>query len=228
MTRAYFFFHQLGYRRNPFGALTAEEWAAVAVLPTAVAPLFQMTQGHGQLLGPMGSGKTTTLLGLRAHFAARGAAVVYEYLPQGQTWFETEPAGLDLFLLDEAQRLTWRQRRRLMNGVRDGRLRLIMSSHEDLTPLFARRKLPLLTVSLADQASPAHYAAVLAQRLAFFALPDAARVTLGETAVQFLYDTFGQNMREAEYFLYEVWQRQEAVVEISGAQLAAMFQSMAA
>ena len=67
----------------------------------------------------------------------------------------------------------------------------------------------------------------LAQRLAFFALPDAARVTLGETAVQFLYDTFGQNLREAEYFLYEVWQRQEAVGEITGAQLAAMFQSMA-
>lgn len=223
MNRAYFHFHKLGYRRNPFGALTAEEWAAVAVLPSAAVPLLA-SAGHWQILGPMGSGKTTCLLGLQAHFVDHKRVVAYEYLPEGQNWFETPADGLDLFLLDEAQRLRRRERRRLMDLARSGGFRLIVSSHEDMTPLFARWQLPLSTVSLAAQASPEHYQAVLARRLNYFAMPGLARVSLGETAVHFLYDTFGQNLRAAEYFLYEVWQRQETAVEINGEQLAAFYQ----
>ncbi len=226
MNRAYFYFHKLGYRRNPFGALTADEWANVAVLPTAVAPLLQPFTGNWQLLGPMGSGKTTSLLGLQVHLAAQGLRVTYEYLPEGQNCFVTGPDGWDVFLLDEAQRLKWRERRRLMQAVKNGRYRLIVSSHEDLTPLFARWRLPLTSVSLAATVSPAHYREVLNRRLAYFALPGMERVTLGETAVRFLFDTFGQNLRAAEYFLYEVWQRQETVTELSAEQLAALWQAL--
>ena len=220
MNRTFFHFHKLGYRRNPFGALTSEEWAAVAVLPGATVPLLLSPGGHWQILGPLGSGKTTSLLGLQAHFARHNRRAEYEYLPEGQDRFVCEPGELDYFLLDEAQRLRRRERRRLMEMVRKGAFHLIMSSHEDLGPLFERWKLPLSTVSLTAQVSPEHYQAVLAKRLGYFALPGVPQVTLGETAVHFLYETFGENLREAEYFLYEVWQRRETAVEISGEQLA--------
>jgi len=199
---------------------------AVAVLPSAAVPLLLSPAGCWQIVGPMGSGKTSSLLGLQAHFAEKGWAVAYEYLAEGQKSFTTQPAGLDLFLLDEAQRLRRRERRRLMQVVRDGGFRLIISSHEDLTPLFVRWKLPLATVSLGAQLSPEHYQAVLAKRLKYFALPGMAQVTLGETAVHFLYNTFRENMREAEYFLYEVWQMQETAVAISGDQLATIYRQI--
>ncbi len=220
MNRTFFHFHKLGYRRNPFGALTAEEWADVAVLPGVTVPLLLSSVGHWQILGPQGCGKTTSLLGLQGHFAHHGWRAGYEYLPEGQSWFASDPGEMDYFLLDEAQRLQRRERRRLLDLVRQGGFRLIVSSHEDLTPVFARANVPLSTVSLTTQVSPEHYQAVLVKRLNYFALPGVPQVTLGETAVHFLYETFGENLREAEYFLYEVWQRQETAVEISGEQLA--------
>ncbi|MBK8988893.1 MAG: hypothetical protein IPM39_22950 [Chloroflexi bacterium] len=226
MNRAHFHFYQLGYRRNPFGALTAAEWAAVAVLPSPVNLLLAVSPQNWQLLGPMGSGKTTSLLGLEAHFAALGQRVAYEYLPDGQSRFVTDTAELDLFLLDEAQRLSGRERRRLLRLVEHGRIRLIISSHEDLSPLFARWRRPLASVWLATEISVAHYWAVLERRLAYFALPDRERVTLAETAVSFLYDTFGHNMRDAEYFLYEVWQRQDAPITLDAHHLAAIHHAL--
>lgn len=218
MTRPYFSFHALGYRRNPFGALTAEEWAAVAVPPPALVGVLENSRSHLQMLGPMGSGKTTALRWLTAEAANRGVSARYEYLAEGERRYASDLAGVEMFLLDEAQRLSWRERRRLVGE--NGRLRLILSSHEDLAPLFRRRSLPLQTVRLADGLTLDHYRAIWQKRLDYFALPGRERVRLGETAVAYLYQTFGQNLREAEYFLYEVWQRQTEVGEVTGEALA--------
>jgi hypothetical protein len=220
MTRPFFSFHTLGYRRNPFGALTAEEWAAVAVPSPEVVAASEYSRSHLQLLGPMGSGKTTALRWLAARYAAQGVSACYEYLAEGERRFVTDLAGVGVFLLDEAQRLSWRERRRLVGVGENGRLRLILSSHEDLTPLFWRRGLPLETVWLTEELTLDHCRAVWQRRLDYFALPGRERVGLGETAVVYLYHTFGQNLREAEYFLYEVWQRQAEVGEITGEALA--------
>lgn len=204
-----FHFHTLGFRRNPFGALRDEEWAAVAVLPPVIQAQLDKALHHVQLLGPKGCGKTTTMRRIRADLEAQLLNVAYEYLPEGSSRFATQLTGLDAFFLDEAQRLNSWERRRWLKGVQNGRLRTIFSSHNDLSHLFARRRLPLTTINIDMQVSLAHYDAVLQQRLAYFALEVPPRITFAPAAVTFLYETFGADMREAEYFLYEVWQALE-------------------
>lgn len=212
--RRFFFHHQLGYRSNPFGALTAVEWTAVAFFPPIVQQILDEGFTHLQLLGPAGSGKTTTLLKLTEHFAEQGKQVVYEYLPEGQSHFETNLVDVDLFVLDEAQRLNRRERKRWLaagTAVRGTAVTFIFSSHEDLSRLFGGRRpsgnLPLQTVHVDAAISLAHYQRWIEQRLAYFALPDVPRVTLSAATIAHLHRTYGQEMREAEYFLYEVFQR---------------------
>ncbi|RMG89513.1 MAG: ATP-binding protein [Chloroflexi bacterium] len=211
--RPFFHFHKLGYRRNPFGALTDEEWPEVAVLPREVEQILPHVI-HLQILGPAGVGKSTILRRLAHQFSQANLRAVYEYLPEGQHKFFTRLANLDIFLLDEAQRLSWWQRHLLLNTTTQDKfkdLRLILSSHKDLTSLFQRRHLPLVTVRLDRCVNAEYYERLITRRLAYFALPGQERVMLGADVWPFLWRTFGLNVREAIYFLYDVWQWQTAV-----------------
>ncbi len=226
MQRPFFHFPHIGYSRNPFGALTDEEWTAIAVLPPAIEHVLADGFEHLQLLGPMGIGKSTTLLALQTEFQRGGAEaqrkksaesaesadnkIIYEYLPEGQRYFVTETKGLDVFLLDEAQRLNWWQRRKLAKVVSNSPLRLIISSHEDLTPLFAKKGLNLTSVDLSGEIDVGWITAVIHKRLSYFALPNQPHATLTPAAITYLVETFGQNLRQMEYFLYEVWQQLES------------------
>ncbi len=211
MDKRPFHFHTLGYHKNPFGALSDEEWAAIAILPKSVTAVLPNNFIHLQLLGPKGCGKTTTLRKIMAAFQQPNLHTAYEYIPEGATQFKTNLTDLDLFCLDEAQRLTYWERRRWLNQVQNGRLRAIFSSHKDLSKSFQRRKLPLQTIHINQEIDEAHYKAVLYQRLAYFSLPNQPTIQLADSGIAFLYETFGQDMREAEYFLYEVWQEQTQV-----------------
>jgi hypothetical protein len=219
----YFPFHALGFRSNPFRALTDEEWAAIVVLPEAVLQAAA-GGGHLQVLGEMGRGKTSTLLGLAEHFRHEGRVVTYEYLPIGKDTFKLALAGLQVFLLDEAQRLRPSERRRLLTAARGG-LRLIVGSHEDLAPAFTGAGLSLSTVRL-ETTGRAHLEAILARRLDHFALGDRQpRVTLDPSAAKYLEATFGNNLRAMERFLYEVFQHLEAPVALTAESLKAMANS---
>jgi hypothetical protein len=213
----YFPFHDLGFRANPFRALEDDEWADVVVL-TASAIQATDAGGHIQVLGERGHGKTSTLLGLQAHLRRSGQAASYEYLPEGEEVFHSKLDGMDVFLLDEGQRLNLAERARLLREGKSGR-RLILGSHEDLTGLFAAAELPLATL-LPETASLAHLQAVLARRLAYFALaPEAPAVTLDDTAVAYLAETFGGDLRAMQWFLYEVFQALRRPGTISAAEL---------
>lgn len=206
METAYFPFYRVGFRSNPFRALTDEEWAGVAILSPAVCAAADGA-GHMQILGPRGRGKTTLLLGLAARFREQGKRAVYEYVPQGRSRFTTPLDGPDIFLLDEAQRLVPRQARRLLRRAaqtRPGSLRLVLGTHADMSPRFARRNLPLATVRPAE-VSPAFLARLLRRRLAFFAL-DSAPAAFSGDAVDYLRAAFGGNLRAMTFFLYEVFQ----------------------
>ncbi len=204
MKRPYFFHHTLGYKKNPFGALTQAELTAVAFLPKSIQKLIETDFGHLQLLGGNGCGKTSTMFKIMAHFAHAGHKVAYEYIAEGENKFETHLSNLDHFFLDEAQRLSWWHRSRwLKNG---GNLQFTFSSHQDLSDAFAQQKLPLQTLNIETFITVDYYAQWLTNRLAYFALPEVERVTFDDTAVSYLFDTFGPNIREAEYFLYDVWQ----------------------
>src|SRR4051812_44035267 len=102
MSSRYFPFHAIGLRCNPFRALVDEEWAEVAVLPELMRAVLVGGFVHLQILGAIGHGKTTTLLGLLAHFTRAERRVDYEYLPDGQRHFRADIDNLDVFLLDEA------------------------------------------------------------------------------------------------------------------------------
>jgi len=244
MQRPFFHFPHIGYSRNPFGALTDEEWTAIAVLPPVIERILANGFDHLQLLGPMGIGKSTTLLALQAWFVAaqkessrrdaetqrrKGGPVarpqdahpsnriVYEYLPEGQRHFVTDTNKLDLFLLDEAQRLNWWQRRKLMKAA--SHLRLIISSHEDLTPLFAKKDMNLTSVDLSGEMDEGWITAVIHKRLSYFAIPNQPHATLTPTAITYLVETFGQNLRQMEYFLYEVWQQLDSTEPVDILQL---------
>jgi hypothetical protein len=216
MTNPYFPFHALGFQCNPFRVLADDEWADIAVLPGAVESAVTAGFVHLQVLGALGRGKTTTLLGLAARFRREGNRVAYEYLPEGQSQFHTSLSGLEAFLLDETQRLNQSERDRLLSAaqtlpkvrnLREG-LQLVVSSHDDLAPLFAKRGLPLTTVHLEETAALDHLGAVLERRLSYFALDkNAPGVTLTPDAVRYLHETFGGNLRAMQYFLYEVFQR---------------------
>jgi hypothetical protein len=191
-----------------------------------MAKLLTSKFTHLQLLGPMGSGKTTTLLKLADELAQDGRRVAYEYLALGERDYQTDTSNFDIFLLDEAQRLNWRSRQRLLASVSQrsqSNLRLILSGHKDLTRVFRRRGLPLRTVVMDDVLTAAFYDQILARRLAYFALPGVAHTTIAPDAVQWLYETFYPNMRDAEYFLYEVWQRETAVRQITAVHLKKLF-----
>ncbi len=216
MINPYFPFHALGFQCNPFRVLTDDEWADIAVLPDAVELVVTPGFVHLQVLGALGHGKTTTLLGLAARFRREGKRVAYEYLPEGQSQFHTGLSGLDVFLLDETQRLSRSERDRLLSAaptlpkvsnLREG-LQLVVSSHDDLALLFAKRGLSLTTAHLDKAASPDHLSAVLERRLSYFALDkNAPGVTLTSDAVRYLHEAFGGNLRAMQYFLYEVFQR---------------------
>ncbi|MBM4425097.1 MAG: hypothetical protein FJ030_17245 [Chloroflexi bacterium] len=217
MTNPYFPFHTLGLRCNPFRALTDDEWAQVAVLPDAVRGAAATGFDHLQILGPLGHGKTTALLALTARFRNEGARAAYEYLAEGETRFTADLRELDLFALDEAWRLDESERARLFSLISKG-LRLVVSSHDDLSPTFARRGLSLTTVRLGPPGLD-HLSTVLNRRLAFFALdPNAPGLAFTPDAARHLRERFGGNLRAAEYFLYEVFQglmeREEITEEV--------------
>ncbi len=204
MKRPFFFHHKLGYEKNPFGALTREEWTAVSFLPPALEEILTEPFVHLQLLGREGCGKTSTMLHLMSTFDAQITNLAYEYIPEGTTKFATDLAACDIFFLDEAQRLNWWQRRRWLKFHES--CRFVFSSHRDFTAVFRKQNLALQTIDIEAQITPAYYQKWLDQRLAYFALPHVPRVQFDPQAAPYLYANFGSNIREAEYFLYDVWQ----------------------
>jgi hypothetical protein len=202
----HFPFREVGLRCNPFRRLTDEEWAAVAVVPSNLLDALEGA-AHLQILGGAGRGKTTCLLGLVARLADEGKRTAYEYLAARENRFRTGLEDLDVFLLDEAQRLTRRERIRLLaqERVRRRELRLVVATHEDLASPFARQRLPLVTVSL-DSVTAAHVAAVVNHRIGYFSLDDPPAVALSADAVRHLCNMFDSNLRLIDGFLYEFFQ----------------------
>jgi hypothetical protein len=141
MRNPYFPFHSMGFRCNPFRSLTDGEWTQIVVLHPTLEAISTAGFTHLQVLGDPGYGKTSTLLGLRAHYTKLGKRAAYEYLPPGKRVFTTDIRDLEVFLLDEFQRLSTRHRRQLIKEVAtwpDDGLQLVFSSHVDFAAHFAK------------------------------------------------------------------------------------------
>lgn len=214
----FFHFEKLGLRSNPFRALTDKEWADIAVLPASVTKALERSGQQIQILGAMGRGKSTLLRGLTAQLQERAEKVVYEYIPLGKRCFLTQIRGLTTFVLDEAQRLWFWEKRRLFGMSRRWNTRVIISSHEDLTHHFNHYQLAVTTIIL-DSTDADYVETILSKRLAYFALKEPSPLQFTPEAIAYLLKCFGSNLRSMEYFLYEVFQRLDKIEPIGVQQL---------
>jgi len=206
LTERYFPFYRYNLTHNPFGTLSEEERRRVTVLPpeieTALAGGFQ----HLLVLGRPGRGKSTALHYVADHLRARGERVAYERMPRWTWDYTTDTAPLDAFALDEMQRLAPWASLRLLGAARHG-LRLVIGSHWDHRPAFRAHGLEVTVVRLNRGASRERLARVLIRRLDAFR-HDAnapAALSFAPGAVDWLWETYGSDLRNMSFFLFDVF-----------------------
>lgn len=229
-------YRHLGLWRNPFGELTPDERAELAVVETASLLAFlEQTQTVVQFLGDCGFGKTTHLLALRMaiHRRSGNAQTASEgivYFPEGGPR-PSIPNGRPLFI-DEAQRMSWLQRQNLLRRAGP----IVLTSHSDLSAYFLRAGFQVLSVNVGAAKSPQQLAEILnlrldASRLARSHEPTDQRAhfpaasnaphcrntlmprvgpcvcaPLAEPYCAQLLNRFGSNLRRMEEYLYETIQ----------------------
>lgn len=196
-------FQRLGFSCNPFRVLTDEEWARLSVVPSHILDIIDNTDHHLQLIGDVGRGKTTLLLGIFRHLQQSGIDASYEYIPEGQRHFKTRQFP-DVSLLDEVQRLIWWERRRLFRKV-ERRTRLVFSTHRDFHPIFQRRGLALEVIDVNSLYDAQLLFEMWQRRLDHFRTGDSP-IGLTTDGVEFLLEIFGNDRRSMERFLYEAFQ----------------------
>lgn len=185
-------------RRNPFGELTRGERAELAEVD--VEPWLEELRNPRavlQFLGACGHGKTTHLLAVQRRLPGSS----YVYLPP-------EPPRPALpeerpLLVDEAQRLGWCERRRLLRGTGP----LVLGSHVDLTRPLCRAGFRVRTVEVSAGMSTMRLARLLNRRIEASRSgdsPDIPRVDaeLAGTLLQ----RFGADVRRIEQHLYHQFQ----------------------
>ena len=195
MRHSPFSFSHLNLRWNPFSQLDAESWRELAV----IEPLTCSPGSVTQLLGDAGHGKTTHLLALWS----QNERAVYEYRPEGQTYFKTRVRAGMFFLLDEAQRLRPRILRRLLRQP----ITLVASSHSDLR-CFTRRALHTLQLGQLDRA---RLRVILERRIGWARRARGPVPTVSTATLDALLVRYGGNLRAIEDDLYERFQRLETM-----------------
>jgi hypothetical protein len=183
--------------RNPFGELTSDERAELAVVDVAMH-LAELRQGRTalQFLGDQGRGKTTHLLALGRSLP--GAE--YVYLPEDGP--RPRIPSTRPLLLDEAQRLGRWQRRRVfaVPGA------LVIGSHEDHTLELERAGYRVVTHHVAESASDERLREMLNRRIGAAHAGTGPLPLVSERFAADLHRQFGSDIRGVEYFLYDLFQ----------------------
>jgi hypothetical protein len=188
----------LNLRRNPFGELTREERVRAAVVDCA--PLCEWLDADRravQFIGDCGRGKTTRLLAI-AECCPHAA---YVYLPPVGLRPDIPP-GRPL-LIDEAQRLPWRWRRRVWR--RGGPL--VLGTHVDLARSLRRFGYEVRTVDVAAELNPRLLRNVLNRRIELARLDERTTPRATDADARALISRFGNDVRTMERYLYDRIQR---------------------
>jgi len=185
-------FEHVNLRFNPFGELNGSRRAQVALLQ----PLSIRAGDVVQVMGEAGRGKTTHLLAW--HHANPSSD--YEYSAEGVDRIRTCPLP-ELFFVDEAQRLTRRELRRIFDWVP----RLVIATHEDLSA-HTRRSVRTLWLRGMDAE---RLAAVLQRRIEAARRGPGPIPCLSHAAIAALLARFGDDLRAVESYLYDVFQAVE-------------------
>ena len=208
LERAYFPRWRLGYRCNPFRALTREEWQDLTLLPTTLRNQLNDWPTIVQIIGDQGRGKTSTLLAIKRHWLLRDINVVYEYIPPGKKRYQEDLTNIQVYLLDEAQRLGSRRWRDLIQQVArpdSYPSRIVFSSHVDLFEMNANAKQEIHTIHL-DTPSKGFVKAMIKRRLEYFERPGRHGVRLSSKANDLLIAHCSSDLRLLERILYEIYQ----------------------
>jgi hypothetical protein len=189
MTPAY---AHLNLLRNPFGELTAEERAALAIADIAPwVDFLAVPRSALQFLGESGTGKTTRLLALQQ---VRPGSAVQRIVPQEA--FHAQPDSP--MLLDEFQLLPSSQRKRI---YRTG-LPLALATHVDYRRELESSGYRVQTVCPHEALTPDLVAAICERRIeAARRGPGPLPGVRGDT-VTVLLQKFGADVRAIENELY--------------------------
>ena len=194
-------YHRYNLVRNPFGELTREQRAELAVVPELESYLTLLAPGGRvalQFIGDCGRGKSTHLL----HLAARLPAASYVYFPEDGRR-PPLPAGTSVLVVDEAQRMGWL---RQIQMIRSGRP-LVLGTHRDLSRLLSRGGYAVTTIALDAAKSPDEIAEICNRRIAAAALDPLRPVpSVGLTLARELVTRRGSDVRAIEAELYDSFQ----------------------
>ncbi|WP_182865483.1 hypothetical protein [Stieleria mannarensis] len=197
--------------RNPFGELTRSERAELAVvsIDEIVAAIGHRSDADGkivfqarcayQLIGECGRGKTTRMLALHKRFPSAS----YVYLPEDQPC-PSIPTG-DPLLIDEAQRLPWRIRRKVLaSGVP-----LVVATHNDLSGPLRRAGYTVTTERIGLSLSVTQLTEILNRRITASRRDPLRPVPrIGQDDAAELIRRFGTDVRSIESYLYDIVQAQ--------------------
>lgn len=189
-------FAHLNLRRNPFGELIVDDWAALARVDVdALAVCLQNPRTVIQFVGEKGFGKTTHLLALSKRFPES----TYVHLPEGQR--TRIPAGAPL-LIDEAQRMTPWQRYRVFRSS----VALALGTHQDFTSALRRAGRKVQTVEVCHGTDAVRLHAIVTARIEWARRDVGAIPEVSLQTVEKLLLKFGPNIRGALHELYVTFQ----------------------
>jgi hypothetical protein len=193
-------FAHLNLRWNPFGELSSQERAELAVADCGhwEARLRRPPQGL-QILGPCGRGKTTHLLALWSRFP--GAP--YVHVREGES--PRLPEARFLFI-DDVDHLPRRARSRLFRRASS----LVFTTHVDLSAEMEKRGLPAATLRV-DGCSERQLLRIVERRIEHARRGPGAVPRIGEDVARQLLERHGDDLRAIEFTLYEVFQEMRSI-----------------
>lgn len=191
-------FHLYNLFRNPFGELSREERAELAVVDISRwQSSFQDDQSVLQFLGHCGHGKTTHLLAIR-----RGLPTA-EYIYLAEDGPLPPISNRRPVIIDEAQRLSfWTLRRVLKAGGP-----LIIGTHVDLSKAIRQAGLNVVTFNVATDSSSEQLQEILNRRIEASRLGNGTVPRISSEHAVRLRGVFGSDVRAIENSLYDQFQQ---------------------
>ena len=156
-----------------------------------------------QFVGEKGYGKTTHLLKLRDLFPSAG----YVHIPEGET--RPVPEGVPI-MIDEAQRLTWWQRKRLFPR----KVALVMGTHTDYESALKRSGREVRTVHVGQFSSTERIEQLLNTRIEYVRRSHGPVPIVTARTVRQLQEKHGCNIRSMLYDLYKELQNLNEICRI--------------
>lgn len=186
-------------RRNPFGELTREERAEVAVVDVdRIAGRVTKPHSAVQLIGDCGRGKTTRMLALMNRFPDAS----YVYLPEDRPCpaiAEGHP-----LLIDEAQRLP----KTACRSIFATGLPLVLATHRDLGRMLRSFRYDVYTERIGEGNTAELLQRLLNRRIEASRLQDGPLPVVSMDTANQLVKRFGSDIRGIEDYLYERVQTQ--------------------